>query len=185
MLNKIIKTIINAKDGGMGISMTRSTMREHIFKLLFTVEFHNTNELDLQIRLYMEGVPFISDADRDYISEKTRVVAALIPEIDEKINAISKGWPVSRLGKAELAIMRLAVYEIEYDNDIPVNVAINEAVELAKKYGADNAPSFINGVLAKLVNKGEEDKVQTDNIEVQNIDTETDKVELDNVEDAE
>ena len=53
--------------------------------------------------------------------------------------------------------MRLAVYEIEYDNDIPVNVAINEAVELAKKYGADNAPSFINGVLAKLVNENEQD----------------------------
>ena len=57
----------------------------------------------------------------------------------------------------KLAIMRLAVYEIEYDNDIPVNVAINEAVELAKKYGADNAPSFINGVLAKLVNENEQD----------------------------
>ena len=138
-------------------SMTRSTISEHIFKLLFRVEFHNTNELDLQIRLYMDTLPSISDANREYISEKTRVIAALIPEIDEKINAVSNGWPVTRLGKAELAIMRLAVYEIEYDNDIPVNVAINEAVELAKKYGADNAPSFINGVLAKLVNENEQD----------------------------
>ncbi len=138
-------------------SMTRSTIREHIFKLLFRVEFHNTNELDLQIRLYMDTLPSISDANREYISEKTRVIAALILEIDEKINAVSNGWPVTRLGKAELAIMRLAVYEIEYDNDIPVNVAINEAVELAKKYGADNAPSFINGVLAKLVNENEQD----------------------------
>ena len=131
--------------------MTRSTIREHIFKLLFRVEFHDTNELDSQIRLYMETLPSIDDADREYITDKTSTIAALIPELDEKINSVSEGWPVSRLGKAELAIMRLAIYEICYDDDIPVNVAINEAVELAKKYGADNAPSFINGVLAKVV----------------------------------
>ncbi len=131
--------------------MTRSTIREHIFKLLFRVEFHDTNELDSQIRLYMETLPSIDDADREYISDKTSTIAALIPELDEKIDSVSEGWPVSRLGKAELAIMRLAIYEICYDDDIPVNVAINEAVELAKKYGADNAPSFINGVLAKVV----------------------------------
>ena len=131
--------------------MTRSTIREHIFKLLFRVEFHDTNELDSQIRLYMETLPSIDDADREYISDKTGNIAALIPELDEKIDSVSEGWPVSRLGKAELAIMRLAIYEICYDDDIPVNVAINEAVELAKKYGADNAPSFINGVLAKVV----------------------------------
>ena len=131
--------------------MTRSTIREHIFKLLFRVEFHDTNELDSQIRLYMETLPSIDDADREYISDKTGTIAALIPELDEKIDCVSEGWPVSRLGKAELAIMRLAIYEICYDDDIPVNVAINEAVELAKKYGADNAPSFINGVLAKVV----------------------------------
>ena len=131
--------------------MTRSTIRDHIFKLLFRVEFHDTNELDSQIRLYMETLPSIDDADREYISDKTGTIAALIPELDEKIDSVSEGWPVSRLGKAELAIMRLAIYEICYDDDIPVNVAINEAVELAKKYGADNAPSFINGVLAKVV----------------------------------
>lgn len=131
--------------------MTRSTIREHIFKLLFRVEFYDTNELDSQIRLYMETLPSIDDADREYISDKTGTIAALIPELDEKIDSVSEGWPVSRLGKAELAIMRLAIYEICYDDDIPVNVAINEAVELAKKYGADNAPSFINGVLAKVV----------------------------------
>ena len=131
--------------------MTRSTIREHIFKLLFRVEFHDTNELDSQIRLYMETLPSIDDADREYIADKTDTIAALIPELDEKIDSVSEGWPVSRLGKAELAIMRLAIYEICYDDDIPVNVAINEAVELAKKYGADNAPSFINGVLAKVV----------------------------------
>ncbi len=60
------------------------------------------------------------------------------------------GGSTSRLGKAELTIMRLAIFEIKYDDDIPNGVAINEAVELAKKYGADSASSFINGVLAKI-----------------------------------
>ena len=114
------------------------------------MEFHDAHELDGQIRLYMNELGTISEADCKYITEKTQTIAALLPEIDEKINSVSEGWPVNRLGKAELAIMRLAVYEMLYDEDIPVNVAINEAVELAKNYGGDNAPSFVNGVLAKL-----------------------------------
>lgn len=130
--------------------MTRSTMREHIFKLLFRVEFHNTHELDEQMRFYMDELGETKEEEFEYITEKTQNIAALIPEIDDKINSVSEGWPVSRLGKAELAIMRLAVYEMLYDEDIPVNVAINEAVELAKNYGGDSSPSFINGVLAKL-----------------------------------
>ena len=84
------------------------------------------------------------------ITVKLLNIVDKIPEIDEMINSVSKSWPTSRLGKSELTIMRLAVYEIKFDEDIPTNVAINEAVELAKKYGADNAPSFINGVLAQL-----------------------------------
>lgn len=130
--------------------MTRSTMREHIFKLLFRVEFHDSHELEEQIRLYMNELETIKDDDLKYITEKTLSIAELIPEIDDKINSVSEGWPVNRLGKAELAIMRLAVYEMLYDEDIPTGVAINEAVELAKNYGSDSAPSFINGVLAKL-----------------------------------
>ncbi|MBO5458722.1 MAG: transcription antitermination factor NusB [Lachnospira sp.] len=130
--------------------MTRSTMREHIFKLLFRVEFHDSHELEEQIRLYMNELETIKDDDLKYITEKTLSIAELIPEIDDKINNVSEGWPVNRLGKAELAIMRLAVYEMLYDEDIPTGVAINEAVELAKNYGSDSAPSFINGVLAKL-----------------------------------
>lgn len=130
--------------------MTRSTLREHIFKLLFRVEFHDTHELEEQIRLYIDELGDVKKENIDYMTEKTMRIAELIPQLDEKINSVSEGWPVNRLGKAELAIMRLAVYEMFYDDDIPVNVAINEAVELAKTYGADNAPSFVNGVLAKM-----------------------------------
>ena len=70
--------------------------------------------------------------------------------LDEMINKTAKGWETSRMGKVDLTLIRLAVYEIKYDDEIPTGVAINEAVELAKKFGQDNSPSFINGILAKF-----------------------------------
>ena len=132
--------------------MTRSEMREHVFKLIFRVPFHGKNELREQIDYYFDGLTDVNEKDYEYIKNKALLVCELSDDIDEKINLVSEGWPVDRIGKAELAIMRLAVYEMLYDDDIPVNVAINEAVELAKSYGSDdNAASFVNGVLAKLV----------------------------------
>ena len=132
--------------------MTRSEMREHVFKLIFRVPFHDKNELREQIDYYFDGLTDVNEKDYEYIKNKALLVCELSDDIDEKINLESEGWPVDRIGKAELAIMRLAVYEMLYDDDIPVNVAINEAVELAKSYGSDdNAASFVNGVLAKLV----------------------------------
>lgn len=132
--------------------MTRSEMREHVFKLIFRVPFHDKNELREQIDYYFDGLTDVNEKDYEYIKNKALLVCKLSDELDEKINSVSEGWPVDRIGKAELAIMRLAVYEMLYDDDIPVNVAINEAVELAKSYGSDdNAASFVNGVLAKLV----------------------------------
>ena len=132
--------------------MTRSEMREHTFKILFRVPFHDKNELREQIDYYFDDLTDVNEKDYEYIKNKALLVCELSDELDEKINSVSEGWPVDRIGKAELAIMRLAVYEMLYDDDIPVNVAINEAVELAKSYGSDdNAASFVNGVLAKLV----------------------------------
>ena len=132
--------------------MTRSEMREHVFKLIFRVPFHDKNELREQIDYYFDGLTDVNEKDYEYIKNKALLVCELSDDIDEKINLVSEGWPVDRIGKAELAIMRLAVYEMLYDDDIPVNVAIKEAVELAKSYGSDdNAASFVNGVLAKLV----------------------------------
>ena len=134
------------------IPMTRSEMREHVFKLIFRVPFHDKNELREQIDYYFDDLTDVNEKDYEYIKNKALLVCELSDELDEKINSVSEGWPVDRIGKAELAIMRLAVYEMLYDDDIPVNVAINEAVELAKSYGSDdNAASFVNGVLAKLV----------------------------------
>ena len=124
--------------------MTRSEMREHVFKLIFRVPFHDKNELREQIDYYFDDLTDVNEKDYEYIKNKALLVCELSDELDEKINSVSEGWPVDRIGKAELAIMRLAVYEMLYDDDIPVNVAINEAVELAKSYGSDdNAASFV------------------------------------------
>ncbi|MDO5346195.1 MAG: transcription antitermination factor NusB [Lachnospiraceae bacterium] len=140
--------------------MSRREIREHIFKMLFGAEFFEQAEMDQQMELYFEQVlddeldshpAFIPPEDRAYIKEKAGKILELAPQIDESINQVAKGWKTSRMGKAELTILRLAVYEMKYDEEIPTGVAINEAVELAKKFGGDEAPAFINGILAKLV----------------------------------
>ena len=88
--------------------------------------------------------------DQIYIETKIGSILKRLPEIDEQIHSICEGWRLERLGKPELAILRLAVYEITNDANIPTGVAINEAVELAKIYCSEEAPRFVNGVLAKL-----------------------------------
>ena len=131
--------------------MTRSIIREHIFKILFRAEFYNKDELIQQTDYYVSELSSAKDKEIEYIKDKTLAIIDKLPEIDEIINENSDGWPTNRLGKAELTIMRLAVYEIRFDEEIPDGVAINEAVELSKKYGSDNSSSFVNGVLAKII----------------------------------
>lgn len=100
----------------------------------------------------------ISAEDKKYITEVTEGVAEKIEELDEKIKPYLKGWTMDRIGKTDLAILRLAVYEIFYRDDIPYKVSINEAVELAKSFCDDSSPSFINGVLAGIINSLSEEK---------------------------
>jgi N utilization substance protein B len=130
--------------------MKRSEIRENIFKLVFCGEFHSGDELPAQVETYFEEQAEVSEEDRAYMIEKFSHISDRIDEIDEKINSVAKGWKTQRMGKTDLAILRLAVYEMLYDDDVPVKVAINEAVELAKKFGGDDSPSFVNGILAKL-----------------------------------
>ena len=131
--------------------MTRSVMREHIFKILFRAEFYDAQEMTQQINYYLEEVPKVTEKEVNEITGKVLNIVDKIPEIDEMINSVSKSWPTSRLGKSELTIMRLAVYEIKYAPDVPDGVAVNEAVELAKVYSSDEAPAFINGILGKVI----------------------------------
>lgn len=132
--------------------MTRHEMRECIFCLLFQNDFYSTDEFGEQRDNFL-GEKSISDKDREEILNKLERLIVNMPDIDEKISANSKGWKLDRIAKAELAILRLAVYEAVYDDEVPVGVAINEAVELAKEYGEDNGASFVNGILGKIVNE--------------------------------
>ena len=131
--------------------MNRREQREQIFKILFGVEFHSADELEEQIGLYMEDLGDIRKKDADYMTGKVRSIVEHMDEIDGMINQASKNWKTTRMAKAELSILRLAAYEIKYEDDIPVSVSIKEAVELAKLYGSDHGPAFVNGILSGMV----------------------------------
>lgn len=139
--------------------MSRREMREQLFKLLFRVEFNDEEAMQQQKELFFdnEGVAVSEEEDitvpkkvKAEISGKYEKISEKISEIDEKINEKAEGWKTGRMGKVDLTILRLAVYEILYDETIPTQVAINEAVELAKKFGRDESAKFVNGVLAKF-----------------------------------
>ena len=131
--------------------MTRREIREQVFKMLFRVEFYNQEEMSEQIALCEDDACSWKEKDKTYIFEKVEKISEKLEEIDAKINEVSEGWKTGRMGKVDLTLIRLAVYEMLYEEDVPAKVALNEAVELAKQYGTDNSPSFVNGVLAKLV----------------------------------
>ena len=131
--------------------MTRRQLRENVFKMLFRVEFHEENEMIGQLEMLDEEYENMKDDDLEYINNKCSDIISKIPEIDEAINANTTGWKTSRMAKVDLSILRLAVYEMKFEEDVPQKVAINEAIELAKAYGTDNSASFVNGVLAKFI----------------------------------
>jgi len=133
--------------------MTRRELREHIFKLLFRVEFNTLEEMPMQCRYFFEnGENQVKVSDEEYIQDKYEKIMDKLVVIDALIDEKAEGWKTIRMGKVDLTILRLAVYEILYDDQVPTGVAINEAVELAKAFGQDESPGFINGVLAKFAN---------------------------------
>ena len=130
--------------------MSRRELREQIFKLLFRVEFNSAEEMPEQERLFFDDEEAAKEKDAEYVSEKYQKIQEKLPQIDEMINEKTEKWDTARMSKVDLTILRLAVYEIMFDDSVPTGVAINEAVELAKKFGQDASPSFVNGVLAKF-----------------------------------
>lgn len=137
--------------------MTRRALREQIFKLLFRVEFNSVEEMKEQCGYFFELTDEetcdspINAEDEEYIQTKYDRIIERLSDIDSAIDDKTKGWTTERMSKVDLAIIRLGVYEIVYDEDIPANVAINEAIELAKEFGQDESYSFVNGVLGKFV----------------------------------
>ena len=130
--------------------LSRREIREHVFKLLFMGNFNKGEEMDAQLKLYMENMEGVSEKDRTYMEDKFEKIREHLEEIDQLLNETSKGWKTSRMNKVDLNVLRLAVYELKYDEEVPTGVAINEAVELAKKFGGDESPAFVNGILARL-----------------------------------
>ncbi len=132
--------------------MSRRELREQIFKFIFRVEFNTMEEMAEQEKFFFEDDELvIKEEDAAYISTKSNKILEKLEEIDEMINQQAKGWTTERMSKVDLTIIRLAVYEIKFDEDVPTGVAINEAVELAKKFGQEESSGFVNGVLAKFV----------------------------------
>ncbi len=136
--------------------MGRHELREQVFKLLFRVEFNDAEEMPEQIKLFLDDVENpVPEKEGAYIQERYAKVEEKLAEIDKLINDNTEGWDTSRMGKVELAVLRLAVYEIRFDEEIPDSVAINEAVEIAKTYGQENSGGFVNAILGKIVKLGD------------------------------
>lgn len=138
--------------------MTRRQLRDSIFKALFRIEFNGEQERQEQLEFHLqelaeqeqESMANADASDLEYVRRKVSDIYTHLEEIDEAISTQTEGWTLKRIGKAELAILRLAVYEMNYDDEVPQGVAINEAVELAKMYCDEDAKGFVNAVLGKL-----------------------------------
>lgn len=130
--------------------MTRTELREATFLILFRLDFYNKDDIEEQIDMFFEDEDKFSEDEKKYIGEKIMGTAERVEEIDDAIGKVSIGWKPKRMSKVDLTILRLAYYEMKYDDSVPVSTAINEAVELAKNYGTENSGSFVNGILAKV-----------------------------------
>lgn len=130
--------------------MIRSELREHVFKMLFQIEFHDAEDMPQRLKNYFELLENGADKDKAYIQTKYEAIKDRISDIDKILNESAKGWKTSRMNKVDLAILRLAVYEMKWDDEVPQGVAINEAVELAKRFGGENSSSFVNGILGNI-----------------------------------
>lgn len=126
--------------------MKRSEMREQAFFLAFENLFTANDNIDELIELYSENVKPVCD----YAKDVSNGVISNREMLNEIINLHSKSWKVNRLPKVSLAILYVAIYEIKFVDNVPTNVAINEAVELAKKYACTDDAAYINGVLGAV-----------------------------------
>lgn len=131
--------------------MNRSSIREQAFKLLYSIEIQKDKNIQEQTELYFESNHINDEEAKKYITDAINGIKEKKDSIDEKIEKnLKSNWKMERVSRIDLTILRLAIYEIEY-NKIPYKVAINEAVELAKKYGEDTSKNFVNGILASVV----------------------------------
>ena len=131
--------------------MKRTAIREQTFRLLYSLEIQKTENLEEQIELYLECNEIENEKAIEYIKDVVIGVYEHKKDIESLIEKnLKTDWKIDRISKIDLSLLRLAIYEIKY-KEIPYKVAINEALELAKKYGEDSSKNFVNGVLASVV----------------------------------
>lgn len=133
--------------------MSRKLARESAFKLIYQIPFHGSLPISEVVENYSvcaEDYAKLDENDLKYVDLCVNGCFDNIDEIDEKISSSLKNWTIARLSKVNLAILRLSLSEMDYA-EVPYQVSINEAVELAKKFSDDDAPSFVNGVLAEVI----------------------------------
>ena len=133
--------------------MSRKAARDSAFKIIYQAPFHcelTDNENVMEVFLSDDSQQKLNQQDLEYVRQTVNNCFENLESIDECLNGSLKNWTLSRISKVNLAIMRLSLAEIKY-GDIPYQISINEAVELAKKYSDDDAPSFVNGVLADVI----------------------------------
>lgn len=132
--------------------MNRTAIREKAFKLIYSLEIQKYEDLQEQINLYFESENIENLEAKEYIED---AVLGIEKNKEKIVSLVEKNlksdWKIERISKIDLAILKLAIYEIKY-KDIPFKVVINEAVELSKKYGEDTSKNFVNGILASIVN---------------------------------
>lgn len=131
--------------------MNRRKSRETAMKLLFEMSINKENYEDI-IENFEENTDVdLKDIDMSYITKVLAGVQENKKEIDKNIEKHLIKWKLNRLSKMNLAILRISTYEILFEEEIPGKVSVNEGIELAKKYGEDSSPAFINGILAKMI----------------------------------
>lgn len=137
--------------------MGRKQAREGTMKLIYQMEI-NEEYTGEALSLFFENFPF-DDSEKDYIRDAYAKIKNNMETIDTHIENSLEGWHLNRLAKIDLAILRIALYEILYREDIPVEVSINEAIETAKKYSSEDSYKFINGVLGSIVRSMDKDNL--------------------------
>ena len=132
------------------MNISRAKLRDLSMQCLYQFGFYASETLDEQTKLFLEQQETLSDEDRGAILARMRDIYAKVADIDRQISEKADHWKPERMSRVDLTILRLAVYEIENDDEVPTPVAINEAVELSKTYGGEDSPKFINGVLSRF-----------------------------------
>ena len=131
--------------------MNRSDMREHTFKLIYSLEIQKVDNIQEQVDLYFESNNIKDEETKKYITDAILGIeknkAEILSDIEKNLK---EEWKLNRISKMDLSVLKLAIYEIKF-SEVPYKVSINEAVELAKKYGEDKSKKFVNGILASIV----------------------------------